>query len=554
MAIWYTDNITGNDTTGDGSISTPFKTVNKAVSVASSADEIRVAGSGWTLLSGTFSVATASTTVLNTTVSQVGQLTAGASLISIKDPLLGDRKLLYKVTAVTSTSITVHTAIGLTPGLNYEVEKITTNYYSSGTASTQFENLTAVGPTLTDLKIEGGWTSGFTAQDGVTAMIYTVTSTTSTSGNGFTLGTGQTGWSFNNFAFASLSQGVGTTTSGATMPIGLGSIWLQNCRIFSNNFSNYPINISGLSTKLYVTTTSAQVLVGSNNNDIQFTIDDLYVIDASSTSYGLNLSNSGQCTVNNMWVRSSSTSHIGTPSGGQLYNGNWIVNNLTVAWLQDTTLQAYCLFGTGAAGKLISLTNLGTLEDKSFQLGNFGSQAQWINTSINVDNYTVLGSTLSNTGVGSWSSAFVKDIEGDKLLNSFCIPTFADPTQFDTGTNSLRIKKNGGVYSAPIPIKQYYIPAGSTDALTFTIRAKSTDNNSTSFAFLPAPGSPYTAINFSPYVLEQTFLITNAWADYTYTLAAPDVVDMAGNWVTFVCVSKNSWSENHVWIDSVTIS
>ena len=176
MAIWYTDNITGDDNTGDGTISTPYKTINKAVSVATSSDEIRVAGSGWTLLSGTVSASSISTNVIQTTESQVGQLIAGASLISIKDPLLGDRKLVYKVTAVTSTSFTVHTYIGLTPGINYEVEKITTNYYSTGSSNTTFENLTAVGPTLTDLKIEGGWTSGFTAQDGITAMVYTTTS------------------------------------------------------------------------------------------------------------------------------------------------------------------------------------------------------------------------------------------------------------------------------------------------------------------------------------------------------------------------------------------
>lgn len=550
MAIWHTDNIAGNDTTGDGSASTPFKTINKAVSVAANSDEIRVAGSGWTTLSGTFSATGVTITTINTTVSQVGQLTAGASLISFKDPQLGDRKLVYKVTAVTSTSITVHVAPGLTPGVNYEVEKIETNYYSAGTTNTTFENLTAVGTDLTDLKIEGGWTNGFTAQDGVTAMVYTVTSSTSVSGTGITLANTQTGWSINNFGFVALSTGI--SLSGNF--IGLGNIWSVNCRIFGSNFgSNYLINISGLATRFYSTTVLAQSLFGTGSNNIQFTIDDLYILNTGTSSFGINIANSGQCTINNMYVKSTANQQSGNSNGGTLYNGNWIVNNLTIAWSQDTTIQNYCLFGISSAGKLINLSSLGTLEGKVFQLANFGAQAQWINTSINIDDYTYLGNTAASAGA-VWTSSFVKDIEGDKVLSSFSIPTFADSTQFDTGTNSLRIRKNGSIYGCPVPIKQYYIPAGSTSALTFTIRAKSTDNNTTTFAFLPAPGSPLNTSTSSPYVLEQGFTVTNTWADYTYTLSASDVIDMAGNWVIFACISKPNWSENHVWIDSVTIS
>ena len=53
MAIICTDNLLGNDTTGNGSAGLPYKTINKALSVAINGDEIRVAGSSFTQLPGT---------------------------------------------------------------------------------------------------------------------------------------------------------------------------------------------------------------------------------------------------------------------------------------------------------------------------------------------------------------------------------------------------------------------------------------------------------------------------------------------------------------------
>ena len=174
---------------------------------------------------------------------------------------------------------------------------------------------------------------------------------------------------------------MGLTTSAASIPIGLGNIWLVNCRIFSSNLSNYIINIIGLTTRLYVTTTSTQVLIGGISSNIEFTIDELWTKDRVGVDYGIELDNSGTCTINNMYVSSSATSQSGSSLGGQLDEGNWIVNNLTIAWSQDTTVQGYMLFGLNAFGKLINLSNLGTLDNKAFQLGNYGAQAQWINTS-----------------------------------------------------------------------------------------------------------------------------------------------------------------------------
>ncbi|CAB4154799.1 hypothetical protein UFOVP643_31, partial [uncultured Caudovirales phage] len=403
MAIWYTDNLTGSDTTGDGTAATPYKTVNKAVSVAASNDTIRVAGSGWTAITGTVSNNTnVAATTIQTSVNMTSQLTAGVSLISVKDPQFGDRKLIYKVTAITATTITTNAPMGLVPATNYEIEKVTTNHYATGTASTIFEALNATGTSLTGIKVEAGWTAGFTTQDGITVMTYTVT-TVATSGNGFNMADTQTGWSFNNFAFVALTGGISVATIG-TYSVGLGSIWMVNSRVFGANAQIATTNISGTPMKLYITIAAGVGLVGSGivGSVTPFTINELYVLDSSTTSYAIFVGNKTSCTIENMYVKSISTSTLGNAQGGQLYNGNYIVNNLTIGWATDSTNQNYVLFGDASAGKLVANTNLGSGTGKFFGLALPGaSQAQWINTAINIDSNTFLGPNSLSGGTRS---------------------------------------------------------------------------------------------------------------------------------------------------------
>ena len=556
MAIWYTDNLTGSDTTGDGTTTTPYKTVNKAVSVAANDDTIRVAGSGWSAVSGTVNVNTnVASSVLITSNNLTSELTAGVSLISIKDPQFGNRKLVYKVTGITSATITLHAAPGLTPGTNYEIEKITTNHYTTVTTATTFENLTATGATLTGIKIEGGWTGGFVAQDGITVMTYAVTSAAA-NGTGFSMAATQTGWSFNNFAFSALTQGTGLVASVSTLYVGLGNIWMVNNRVFGTAGFNVAANITGTPMKLYITAGNANLFVGPliTGSVLPFIINELYVLDASTSAYGLSLNNKTGCTIQNMYVKSIALGNTGSLSGGQLVNGNWTVNNLTIGWTTDTTSQAYVLFGDNSAGKLIANTNLGNSTGKLFTLAlPSGSQAQWINTAINIDDNAFLGcNSVSNQPRSALTYNFVKDSEGEKLLQAGANSIFADSTVFDTGTNSLRIKKAKA--TSAVVIKQHYIPVGATSAITFTIRAKSVGSNSTLFAFQPSPGSAQETSATVPYVLPVTRSLTSEWADYTYTLASGDVIAMAGNYVFFSCVTQTAWTQNYVWIDSVTIA
>ena len=45
MATWHTDNLLGNDTTGNGSAALPWKSINRAVSASTNGDTIKIAGS-----------------------------------------------------------------------------------------------------------------------------------------------------------------------------------------------------------------------------------------------------------------------------------------------------------------------------------------------------------------------------------------------------------------------------------------------------------------------------------------------------------------------------
>lgn len=545
MAIWYTDNITGDDNTGDGTISTPYKTISKAASVAANDDTIRVAGSGWSAVSGTLTNSTFNTSTIQTSVDLTGELSTG-TLISFKDPAFGDRKMIYRVLSITTSSISINTATGLTPGVAYEVEKLTTNHYESATASTIFENIS--GSAVSGLKIEGGWTSGFTAQDGITSMVYDV-STTSNSGTGFLIGINNTGIVFNKFAFASISTCVGGT--GAPI-IGFGDLWLIGGGSTAITTISIPlVNVAGYTTNFYFTKSNFGMSLGNlGGTGTEFNINDIYILDLPNGT--LNGNYDSQVTVENVYARSIST---GTSTNSGLFkNGNWVINNCTFATSEGSG-NVPSVFGLDAIGILKNVTFIDSSGESEFLIScTANNNVQFINTSVNTDTLTGLGLTSSLVATLQRYYIPVVDSEGEKLLFGGTISTFADSTEFDTGTNSLRIKKAGGnsIYGA-VPIKQHYIPVGATSAITFTIRAKSTGSNVTVFGLQP-PAQLALATTTTFIVLEQAFSLTNDWADYTYTLSAEDVQEFAGQYITLACNSRGTWTETYVWIDSVTIS
>jgi hypothetical protein len=173
MAFIHTNNLTGNDTTGEGTTSLPYKSVYKAIRVAASGDTIKVAGGQWSsALSGDFTFTFNSNTV-TTSVSQVGTVLVD-DILSFDDGQFGFDKFHLKVTAVAAGSITLAT---FWPGptiTTSTVKRIETYHYTqSGATPTTFEtwSTTDIQPGgRTGITISGGWSTDFTTQNGWTVM------------------------------------------------------------------------------------------------------------------------------------------------------------------------------------------------------------------------------------------------------------------------------------------------------------------------------------------------------------------------------------------------
>jgi hypothetical protein len=171
MAFIHTNNLTGNDTTGNGSSSLPYKTVAKALGVAVSNDFIKVAGGQWAPITGTFTFTNSSITV-NTATSMVG-IIAVNDILTFEDGQFGFDKFHIRVTAVTTTTLTIATAWSGPTQVTSAVYKVDTFHYTTATNNATLETVTWTGAICnpagrTNITISGGWSSDFTTQNGWT--------------------------------------------------------------------------------------------------------------------------------------------------------------------------------------------------------------------------------------------------------------------------------------------------------------------------------------------------------------------------------------------------
>jgi hypothetical protein len=170
MAFIHTNFLTGNDTTGNGSVSTPYKTVQKGLAVAVSNDFIKVAGGQWVPVTGTFTFTNSSITV-NTATSMVG-LIAVNDIITFEDGQFGFDKFHIRITAVTTTTLTMATGWAGPTQVSSGVYKIDTFHYTTATNNATLENVNWTAANQpngrTGITISGGWSSDYTVQNGWT--------------------------------------------------------------------------------------------------------------------------------------------------------------------------------------------------------------------------------------------------------------------------------------------------------------------------------------------------------------------------------------------------
>jgi hypothetical protein len=171
MAFIHTNFLTGNDSTGDGSTGTPYKTVFKALGVAASSDFIKVAGGQWSsALAGTFTF-TYDSNVVTTSVSQVGTVLVD-DILSFEDGQFGFDRFHVKVLAVTAGNITTQLFWGLDTVTVSDVKRIQTYHYTTtGTTTFETQTSTNINPGgRTGITVSGGWSNDFTTQGGWTVV------------------------------------------------------------------------------------------------------------------------------------------------------------------------------------------------------------------------------------------------------------------------------------------------------------------------------------------------------------------------------------------------
>lgn len=169
MAFIHTNYLTGNDTTGTGSTGAPYKTVAKALVVAVSNDFIKVAGGQWVPVAGTFTFTNSSVTVATAT-SMVG-LIAVNDIITFEDGQFGFDKFHIRITAVSTTTLTMGTSWSGPTQITSGVHKIDTFHYTTASNTVGLENVnwtSALPAGRTNLTISGGWSSDYTVQNGWT--------------------------------------------------------------------------------------------------------------------------------------------------------------------------------------------------------------------------------------------------------------------------------------------------------------------------------------------------------------------------------------------------
>ena len=164
MTIKYCDYATGNDTTGDGSYTTPYQTITKASTGLTGGDEVRVAKSAAsTALTGTVGFTLNSTAV-------TGSGTAFTTELAIGDFILGGDSNWYEVITITNdTAMVLYQKYPSTTQSGISSQKLgITSTGAAAATTTAVQTVSASGTSSSTLLISGGWTLATQSQDGQT--------------------------------------------------------------------------------------------------------------------------------------------------------------------------------------------------------------------------------------------------------------------------------------------------------------------------------------------------------------------------------------------------
>ena len=579
MAIICTNNLLGNDTTGNGSPSTPYKTINKAISVAVDNDFIKVAGGEFVQVAGTITITDGRNSTLNTSVDMRGSISQ-YDVIAIDTSAVDGwdkEKTLYTVESIGATQIFVTNQPTQLKVGTYNIWRLNAYHYSSASSTSQ-ETITSI--PANNLTISGGWSSDFTTQIGWTCA--RTTTATVPFGSFLTLtNLIKPSVVFDKFLMARTSFNH-TSSSGS---IGIGTVSFVYSMGNTFGTSNYGIyNPSEGATTLIACTTQlgSGFWNGAGNRPTQLLLNQYITATFAATTpftktgYILSL---GQSTgpvirTNNLYCRTSGT---GSNFALSAFISSNNVGDVFIDYMNLTVNN----------NGIISIYN-GFSNDTSWRyVGNIDVQTDGTNAGIigAYQSYTATGDVLSypfniNRTSGKLDALpwriygtlpeismfyrttntviYGKDIEGYKTITEDNITRYADPTTYVTGSNSLRQKLLTNTAGGDTIRHMLGTMLKPNTPFTINITMKGSKNipsSFTSFSLLYGPAtSQVLTIASNP-------TITTDWTTFSYTVdpASYPLWSFGDDGLMSIFYNASSLSttindEDYFWVDSITIT
>lgn len=584
MATLHSDFLLGNDTTGNGSASLPYKTIVKSLQVAADGDLVKVAGGQFVSAGGT-GTCTARGTTIATSTDLTSQFVVG-DLVAVDTSLVDGFPIwanVFQVGSITSTTITLRSGINTQVAGTFDLYKISTIHYSTASFVT-FETASSI--TANQVTVEGGWDSTFTTQFG-----WTVANRNAAS---FSTSAAFMSWNnlikpeivFNKFLFCNIMGWTGGNSSiginelalswsgSSASPFGTSNfgVYAPSSVGWTTLYSNgYALNASWngggnkpntLQLKQWST---PQILdgikVGWSANEGQLTGPSIRTLEAHWRSAGSQGNVSAACPIStsasmgdvyvddlSMWIGGASIS----PIFGSLGTTNaWrYIGDLKV-YIMDSTRSGITAFRQNLNTSSIGYVAPWNLNCQSFEF----EQLPWL----------TYGSTPGSRAVADSQAAMIygRDATGNqKVVDGGGIVRWADTTEFVTGSNSLRTKLLTNTVGADTV--RYYVGHFAKPASTFTVTLKMKasktiliGNNSSKLELQYGPSfATYTDVTPSTTTLGTT------WTDVTFTLD-PSTLSM---WNTgddglvqmLIPIGTGQVSTPdevvYLWIDSLTVA
>jgi hypothetical protein len=263
MPNYHVNYITGSDGTGDGSVGSPWASIQHALTTATpgAGDIIKVFGSEAVSVDTGATLASPSLTdTFNTSVDLTSQFTAG-DIIMMSPNIPGapeyDGWIQYDVVSVSATQIVTRAKwqIPLQENLTF------TLYKFNNVVPTISESWSGLG---TGCEVICGYDENFTTVTGYTQFVNTNVSAGSSSGTCFNTGQSGTG----NFSNMPYCQNMSFSRYSDTLQAGFGvSILCNNIKIYAGKAANsYGIFTSGgntTATKVYLNDAQSEIMAGA---------------------------------------------------------------------------------------------------------------------------------------------------------------------------------------------------------------------------------------------------------------------------------------------------